>query len=162
MTTNEKLNYIIRVLNEVLNDSKTIGDLGDYTAGSADGNSFIAVYQANINTSLKVSITDLLTTAANVALEAHTHEIADVSGLQLAINSVFTDGAGNRWRVRRPDVNDFDYSRLIVDDLISGWVDETTTKAEFIEGLIIDPTLTLPADVNDPTKFFITNKKIKL
>lgn len=158
MTTNQKLNYIIQVLNELVGKSKTIGDLPDYTPGSQDITTFIGVYSSILKRTLKISIEDLLSAAANVAVGAHTHEINDVTSLGAALNPFFTDPTGNVWHVKRK-VQNFDFSSLIETDIISGWEDDTT-KTTWIEGVVLDATLILPADIYS-SKFFITTKKIR-
>lgn len=47
-----------------------------------------------------------------------------------------------------------------VDDHVKGWVDNIT-KERWVEGVVLDDTIALPADVDDEAKFFITNQKIK-
>lgn len=45
-------------------------------------------------------------------------------------------------------------------DKVEGWVDPPT-NSRWVEGVIIGNATTLPDDVDDDAKFFITNQKIK-
>lgn len=161
MTTSQKLNYIIQTLNEIVGQSQTIGDLPDYTPGSADLTTFVGVFESTLQTTLKISITDLLTAAANVAVEAHTHPISAIENLGIALTPQYVDPSGNVWHVQRKLVN-YDYSSLLATDIVSGWEDDTTTKKTWITGVILDPTAVLPADIYNATKFFIITKKVRL
>lgn len=48
-----------------------------------------------------------------------------------------------------------------VDDVVKGWADPDD-KTRWVEGVILDATIELPADIDDADKFFITNEKFKL
>lgn len=160
MNTEEKLKYVIKILNELINDSKTIGDLPDYTPTNQDNlTTFIGVYDSNTGKTLKVSITDMLAFAATVAVEDHVHEISDIGMLEAAINKTFIDINDNPWSVER-NGNNFDFSTLLLEDKISGWTD--SNKNTFVQGIILDEDIEIPTDIYDTNKFFITNKKIKL
>lgn len=71
-----------------------------------------------------------------------------------------------RWLITRrfyDQVNN-DLTGWRVDDKIEGWADPAT-KSRWVEGIILDVTISLtgenPADIDDPSKLFITNQKIK-
>lgn len=47
-----------------------------------------------------------------------------------------------------------------LDDHVKGWVNKVT-KERWVEGVVLDDTIALPADVDNQAKFFITNERIK-
>lgn len=157
----DKINYIIQILNILVNQAKHIGVLVDYTLGSDDDNSYVAIYNSASNDTLKFTIQDLIDAVATEAVGVHSHVIADITGLSEALSAAkfFTDPDGNKWSVTRNSGN-YDFNSLLIYDHIQGWEDETT-RLIWLEGIIMDANITLPADLRT-TKFFITNEKIRL
>lgn len=157
----DKINYIIQILNILVNQAKNIGVLVTYTLGSDDANSYVAVYNSTSNDTKKVILEDLVADLAGKVTTVHSHVIADVIGLSeaLAAASFFTDPSGNKWSVTR-NSGDYDYDTLLIYDHIAGWEDEAT-RLIWIEGIIMDANLTLPADIRT-TKVFITNEKMRI
>lgn len=48
-----------------------------------------------------------------------------------------------------------------LDDKVEGW-ENTGTKERWVEGIVLDNTIVLPDDIDDTSKFFITNEKYKV
>lgn len=157
----DKINYIIQVLEIMLSKAKAIGALNDYELGTEDESAYLPVYLGNQSLTDKVSITDLIAHLAQEALSAHTHEIGDITDLAEALASpnFFTDVDGNKWGVIRRS-NDYDYTSLQAYDKIEGWEDETT-KSTWLEGVVLNAGLSVPSELRDKSKFLITNEKWK-
>lgn len=161
MTTTEKLNYIIQTLKEITEQAKTIGEMSDYTIGANDANAFIGLYNSVLGLTEKISLEELINTLETNAFQSHTHAMDDVNNLDDALSPYFTDGSGNVWKVDRNAAN-YDYTSLLQYDKISGFQDHTTNKKIWVEGIILNATITLPADLTDNSKFFQTLKKVRL
>lgn len=72
--------------------------------------------------------------------------------------SYIEDINGKKWWTRKG----FDNKDMTVFenmDKVEGFTDDTNTV--WVEGIIIADNVVLPNNIDDPTKFFITNKKIK-
>lgn len=160
MTTDEKLNYVIQLLNEITAESKTIGDLNDYELGSDDDNAFIGVFTPNTEDTLKFSVAEIVEYLASNAVDLHTHTIDQIENLGAALLNVYTDSNGSHWIVKRT-VENYDFTVLLEMDKIEGWEDESA-PTRWIEGIVLDDTIVLPADIDDVNKFFITNEKLKV
>ena len=73
--------------------------------------------------------------------------------------TVFTNG---RWIIKRwvLNVGNTNLTALRVDDHIAGWYD-TGVKDRWIEGIILDASVNLPAEIDDQSKFLKTVDKAK-
>jgi hypothetical protein len=161
MTTNEKLNYIIRIFNDIVNKAQTIGELPDYTIGENDDSAYIGLYNSIGIDTEKISLQALLASMAAQTVGAHNHVIADVENLEAALAPYYTDPSGNVWRVQRTQLN-VNFGNLIVGDHVSGFIDDTTNKSHWVEGIVLDNTIVLPGDHTNTAKFFKTNEQVKL
>jgi len=84
------------------------------------------------------------------------------------INSMFrevyshTFMKGNRWIVCRYKYDNAtaDLTGFRVDDRVSGWENEST-KNRWVEGIVLDANISLPADIDNTSKFFIITQRSK-
>lgn len=62
----------------------------------------------------------------------------------------------DRWHVHRTVYSPADATPYLlkVDDLVEGW-ENNITKTTWIKGVVLDATITLPADIRNPAKFFL-------
>jgi hypothetical protein len=65
---------------------------------------------------------------------------------------------GKNWRTDK-GINT-DYLSFEIGDIIQGWENDTT-KQRWIEGIALENGINLPADIDDETKFFIINEKLR-
>lgn len=54
-----------------------------------------------------------------------------------------------------------DLTAFRADDICEGWED-TANKVRWIKGVVLDPTFVWPDDIDNESKFFITNDKLKV
>jgi hypothetical protein len=52
------------------------------------------------------------------------------------------------------------FTAFKIDDVVKGW-ENVSTKERWIEGIAMQNGISLPADIDDETKFFIINEKLR-
>ena len=82
------------------------------------------------------------------------------------INANFTElfethfSLQGRWTVTRYAPQASHTVAVRVDDRVAGWADDTI-KDRWIEGIVLDDTISLPADIDSTDKFFLITDRQK-
>lgn len=72
----------------------------------------------------------------------------------------FTNGNGVRVERTVSDPSNQDLESFRVDDICKRWVDPVA-KDRYVEGIVLDESFVFPDDVDDDTKFFKINEKLR-
>jgi hypothetical protein len=117
-----------------------------------------------------IACSDLPATRIYLLQKFQACEVLNAEDLQLLVNFAFAIGqcvsfnysvvinSGRSWQTDKG--TNTNYSIFETDDIIRGWENDIT-KERWIEGIVLQNAINMPADINDQTKFFIINEKLR-
>lgn len=160
MTTEEKISYIIGVLNEIISDSKNIGELPTYDpeADSTTQPIYAPAYISAENITKKVNLKEYLKVAIG-EVPSHTHDYSDINGIGDYKIISLDDDNDNVWKVIRL-ISDTSNDSFKILDEIMGF--EDAAKTTYLRGIIISSGVSIPSDLRNKSKVFIIDEKINL
>lgn len=158
MTTNEKLNYIISVLTEIVSNSKDIGGLEIYVPNDDESENLVAVYSTIDGKTRRANINELFELVTG-SVPTHTHEFNEINGLGEYKTITLQDSNGLDWKVQRL-MEAADSELFNINDEIKGFTD--IGKTEYYHGIVLQNNINVPADLNDTNKFFKLQKLFRI
>lgn len=158
MTLNEKLNYIIQVLNQITNNSKNIGELEVYEPNNDESENLVAVFSTIDGKTRRANINELFAILTG-AVPPHTHSYNEINGLGAYKKIILEDSNLLEWKVERLSEDETDDS-FKTNDEISGFID--VAKTTYYHGLVLVDGFIVPDDLEDKNKFFKIDKIIRI
>lgn len=158
MTINEKISQLVSIVNDLINNSKNIGQLEAHDPEYDPSDSYIAIYNGATQETKKAAVDELLSILSG-GVPAHEHSWTDVTGIgDFKMISIPDENEVVWWVLRSIDDETGDSFKL--NDIVKGF--EDVAKTTYIEGIVVGATAVIPDDLYDAAKFFITNKKISI
>ena len=133
---------------------KVLPSLEDFVVGT-DSEDFSRTKSYKIVDVLSLAISDFEITS-DLVLNL---TLADLEVLSVDMTPYLVPSIGGMFLEKYSGNKNF--AAIQANDVLKGWED-FNTKVTWLEGTVLALPFTLPADLRDPAKFFITSEKVKI